>query len=149
MFTLRAASRIVMPFFVSTSIPFIVSLTVSIFFIFKVRCSISCPSLSYKLPCINNCFALASQYTRRSSLWLAWTAAVFNFLSMLFCYCGYQLIFKVNHHGSHFQDALGTSFYAFAATITLVRVNANKVLSRAVLVAVMNNQAINSTCFFM
>ncbi len=146
MFTFLAAFRIVVPFLVSTSIPFMVSLTVSMFFIFKVRRSISCLSLSQELPCMNDRLALASQYTRRLSLRLAWSAAIFNFLSMLFGYCGHQLIFKVNHHGSRFQDALGTSFYAFAAAITLVRVNTDEVLSRAVLVAVMNNQAINSTC---
>ena len=149
MFTLRAASRIVMPFLVSTSIPFMVSLTVSMFFIFKVRRSTSRLSLSCKLPRMNDCPALASHYTRRPSLRLAWSATIFNFLSMLFGYCGHQLIFKVNHHGSRFQDALGTSFYAFAAAIALVCVNANKVLSRTVFIAVMNNQVINSTCLFM
>lgn len=149
MFTLRAASRIVMPFFVSTSIPFMVSLTVSMFFIFRLRCSVSYLSFSSKLPCVNDCPTLASQYTRRTCFRLAWSAAIFNFLSMFFGYRGHQLIFKVNHHGSRFQDALGTSFYAFAAAIALVRVNADKVLSRAVLVAVMNNQVINSSCLFM
>ncbi len=139
----------VVPFFVSTSIPFMTSLTVSISFIFEVSCCIGRLSSSTSLPRMNDCGAIASQYTGWPFLRLACSAAIFDFLSMFFGDCSHELVFKVNHHGSRFENSLGTSFYALSATITLVCVNADEVLSGPVLVAVMNNQVINSTYLFM
>ena len=53
----------------------------------------------------------------------AWRTGVSEFFAVLFCDCGYHLVFKVDEHGFHLQGVLWTFLGAVAATVAFLRVN--------------------------